>query len=706
MQKRFNYLLLFLFIFSTSFSAQNSIQLSPLGVYETGIFNDGGSEISAYDPVSKKMFVTNASDNTITVLDVTNPSNPIFVEALDMSSYGAGANSVAFKNGYLAVAMEAEVKQDNGKIVFFDSDGNYVNDVTVGPLPDMVAFSPDGTYVVTANEGEPNDDYTFDPEGSVSIIDISGGIANLTQGDVANAGFSQFNANYPAGVRVFGPGATLAQDMEPEYIAFSSNGANAYVVCQENNAAAVVSLPAKTITTLVPLGYKDHSLTSNALDASNDDDMINITNWPVFGLYLPDAIATYNVNGIDYIVSANEGDSRDYDGFSEEERVKDVTLDPARFPNAVSLQEDENLGRLKITNTMGDFDGDNDYDTLFSYGARSFSIWNSNTGTIIYDSGSDFETITAAAYPDDFNSTNDENDSFDDRSDDKGPEPEGLAIGEIDGEYYAFIGFERMGGIAVYNISNPVAPEFVQYITTRDFSGDAAAGTAGNLGPEGLIFIPAGESPNGKNLLVVTYEISGSVQIFAIDEGVVPVELASFSASPVENGVMLNWSTASENNNKGFDIERSEDGKNFNKIASVAGNGTTNEENNYTYIDHSKFSGHVFYRLKQVDLNGEFEYSNIVEVNVGIPGEFSLAQNYPNPFNPSTKISFSISREGPVSLKVYNVLGKEVATLVNENIVPGYYSVNFSGANLSSGVYLYRLESAGLISVRKMNLVK
>jgi hypothetical protein len=287
------------------------------------------------------------------------------------------------------------------------------------------------------------------------------------------------------------------------------------VTLQENNALAVVDVRKAKVTALVALGTKDHDTVANAFDASNRDDAINILPWPVVGMYQPDAIASYRARGKTYLVTANEGDARDYDAFSEEERVADLVLDPTAYPNAQELQLDENLGRLNSTTATGDTDGDGDIDLIHAYGARSFSIWSAE-GELVYDSGSDFERITADLIPDDFNSTNDENGSFDNRSDDKGPEPEAVAVGRVFGRSFAFIGLERVGGIMVYDVSNPVAPRFVQYINNRDFAGDAAAGTAGDLGPEGVLFIPRSKSPIKAPLLVVTNEISGTTTLYAV----------------------------------------------------------------------------------------------------------------------------------------------------------------------------------------------
>jgi 2',3'-cyclic-nucleotide 2'-phosphodiesterase/3'-nucleotidase/5'-nucleotidase len=503
-----------------------ALSLTPLSTYESGVFDEGAAEIAAFAPGVNRLFVTNADANTIDILNLSDQGILSFYSTIDIGAIAqaegldlGGINSVAVNSqgGYLAAAVEAGIKQDPGSVVFFDLEGIYQTAVEVGSLPDMLTFTPDGNKLLVANEGEPNDDYTVDPEGSVSIIDVSGGLGDLT-GKVQTATFNDFDSDkqalIDAGVRIFGPGATVSEDLEPEYIAVSPDGTTAYVSLQENNALGILDIETGKITSIVPLGFKDHSEAGNGFDASNRDDAINIQTHPVFGMYQPDAIATYEVQGETYVVTANEGDARDYDGFSEEDRVKDLDLDPTAFPDADTLQADENLGRLNITTTLGDTDGDGDYDQLFAYGARSFSIWDAE-GNLVWDSGDQFEQKLAALLPDDFNATNDENDSFDNRSDDKGPEPEGVTIGRVGSRIYAFIGLERVGGIMMYDITDPDNPQFVNYVNNRDFSGDAEAGTAGDLGPEGVLFIDQDQSPTGQNLLVVTNEISGTTTVYS-----------------------------------------------------------------------------------------------------------------------------------------------------------------------------------------------
>ncbi|MCL1480911.1 MAG: choice-of-anchor I family protein [Marinobacter sp.] len=524
-------------------TSQTLIELNVLGSYASGAFDESAAEIVAYDTANQRLFVVNANDSTVDVLDINDPKMPTKLGTIDASAEGASANSVAVYGNLVAVAIEANVKQDNGKVVFYNTTAlNKVGEVTVGALPDMVTFTRDGKALLVANEGEPSDDYTNDPEGSVSIIDLSNGVASAT---VTTAGFTAFNVDQAAleakGLRVFGPGATLAQDMEPEYIAIAIDNQTAWVALQENNAVAELDIAAGEITAILPLGFKDHSLIGNELDASNDDGGINIRNWPVKGMYNPDSMASYGYNGKTYYLTANEGDSRDYGGFSEEFRIADLTLDGTAFPNAAELKENANLGRLNVTSTLGNggtCDPSNpanvtltggEYDTsyvkttcvyeeLYAYGARSFSIWSSD-GKRVFDSGSEFERITASLIPDNFNSQNDEN-SFDNRSDDKGPEPEAITTGEINGQTFAFIGLERVGGIMVYNVTNPQNPEFVQYINNRDFSVsqiDLENGMAGDLGPEGMVFIPAGQSPNSKPMLAVGNEVSGTTTLYGID---------------------------------------------------------------------------------------------------------------------------------------------------------------------------------------------
>lgn len=935
----------------------DTLNISKLGTYSTGIFSDevSGAEISAHDPKSQRLFVVNGAQNRIDVLDIKNPASPVKLFHIDCAPYGGQPNSVAFHGGVVAVAVQAAVKTDAGKAVFFDIDGNLAGQVTVGALPDMITFTPNGRYVLTANEGEPNDAYTIDPEGSVSIIQPKfgkvknpagrGKILALKDAVVRTAGFTAFNdAELDASVRIFGPNATVAQDIEPEYISVSADSRTAYVTLQENNAIATIDIASARVTRVKGLGFKDHSLVdavtetftfngaslpnigttvggqtiklggfsglafegideetgdykfvthtdrgpngeptgllrpfllpgfspeivrfrlnrdtgaltitqrialkrsdgttpitglpnlqvaegtantayndeigvdllgntitvdplggdfegivvdpadgsfwlcdeyrpaiyhftsagvlidrfvpigtaaaagqepgyygtevlpaviaqrrqnrgfeaialyngkiyafvqsparnpvstsngalnamrnvrlvefntsthatrqfiyvmdnadlgggantradkigdmasmgngdfvvverdddssrdgdadgiiekkvyrfnltnatdvsamsgligstgktadqltvaellannitpvmkmlqvdlvaagydavqkveglavvdpftlavindndfqvagitidnatgvftrnvgynpepivlglvdmqSNSLDASDKDNVINIRPWPVKGMYLPDTIDSFKVRNRTYLITANEGDSRDYDGYAEEARVKDVTLDPAVFPLWATLRKDGNLGRLKITTSRGSTDGV--FSELYSFGARSFSIWD-DAGNQVFDSGDLVEQIVAAdpEFGAIFNAGH-TNITRDDRSDDKGPEPEALVVGEIGGSTYAFVGLERVSGFLTFDITDPSSPRFISYTNNRDPETTPALGVGGDVGPEGLLFIPANKSPSRKPMLAITNEVSSTVTLYNID---------------------------------------------------------------------------------------------------------------------------------------------------------------------------------------------
>jgi hypothetical protein len=495
-----------------------SLSLSKIGEVVGG--GAGAAEITAFDPTSKRLFIVNGALGTVDVADLSDPSNPIPAGQISVAAFGAGANSVDTHDGVVAVAIENVNKQSPGVVAFYDATTlQVISSVTVGALPDMVTFDEQGRRVLVANEGEPDAHYLVDPEGSVSIIDVT----DITAPSVRTATFTAFNGQADAlraqGVRIYGPNATVAQDFEPEYIAVSEDGRTAWVTLQENNALAIVDIASATVTSIAPLGYKDHSLPGNAFDASDRDGpssgpAIRIRRWPVYGMYQPDAIASYRSGGQTYLITANEGDARDYQGspgFQEEARVGSLPINPAIFTNDACdgpCSSNARLGRLTVTRTLGLNTATGQYDSLFVLGARSFSIWTS-TGQLVWDSGDQFERRTTSLPNVNFNASNTGN-ALDDRSDNKGPEPEGVVTARFGGRTYAFIGLERVGGIMVYDVTNPLAPYFVTYTNTRQ-------GAGGDLGPEGLHFVSARHSPNGKPLLIVGNEVSGTTAIFQVN---------------------------------------------------------------------------------------------------------------------------------------------------------------------------------------------
>ena len=590
------------------------ISLSLLGRYEAGEFGVSAAEIPAFDAASERGFIVNAQKGAVDVLDLTDPAKPTSIGSLDATDIAAGAqvNSISVQGGIVALAIQAAVKTDPGFVGFYRADTlERLSVIGVGALPDMLTFTPDGKRVLVANEGEPSDDYTVDPEGSISIIDVTN-IANPT---ARIADFRAFNGREAElrdqGVRIFGPGASTAEDLEPEYVAVSEDSSTAWVTLQEANAFARVDIANATVVGVLPLGFKDHSLAANGMDTNDEDKVIDIrARKGVRGIYMPDAMASYTVGGKTYLVTANEGDSRAWGednpaywagtpntGFVEEFRVKHLThtagfgrrngddlppqlnalatggrtgaggaplfggalLNPAVFGECGAAagtpgncRNDEELGRLNITWTMGyqtdtngdpirytaagvrdDVNGDRlMYDNLHSYGARSFSIWDED-GKQVWDSANAIETFLAspecmlraardlacATY---FNSGHDEGNALDSRSDAKGPEAEGIEVAKLGEKTFAFVGLERMGGVLTYDITNPAKPVFADYLNTREDWTTADPGTvlaaAGDLGPEGLKFVPADKSPNGNPLLIVGNEVSGTTAIYTIDQ--------------------------------------------------------------------------------------------------------------------------------------------------------------------------------------------
>lgn len=454
-----------------------------------------GAEIAAFDPASERLFVTTGP--SIEVLDASDPADLSFLDAIDVTGIGESVQSVAAKAGLVAAAIAGPSEGEPGTVAIYDARTlELIDQAEVGVLPDQLAFTRRGLSLVVANEGEPTD--TDDPAGSISHLRLA---RDGTIREVATFGFEAFDARVAElraeGVRIF-PGQLPSLDFEPEYVAVAPNGRTAMATLQEANAVALIDLVRNRVVDVIGLGAKNHALPGNGLDPSDEDGGIAIDNWPVFGLSMPDAIAAFEVRGRTYYAIANEGDARD-----EDERVKNLDLDPTAFPNAAALQEDEALGRLEVSTIDGDIDGDGDFDQLFAYGGRSFSILDAR-GKLIFDSGDQLERITAGEVPAQFNS-NGSPASFDTRSDAKGPEPEGLAIGEVEGKPFLFLGLERTGGVAVYDLSDPFAPQFVQYTTE-----------AADVSPEGLLFVDGGDSPTGQPFLVVTNEVSATTTVWDV----------------------------------------------------------------------------------------------------------------------------------------------------------------------------------------------
>ena len=526
---------------------------------------EGAAEIVAYQASKKWIYAINSSGDAAVVniipadtfdtaalvqdnegiVSTTNLSTAITLTLNDNTPGDANSIAIDENNKLLAVAMAAKSVGEAGQIAFYDISGDtpiFIKNVTVGFLPDMVTFSHDGAKVVVANEGEPNGDYSIDPQGSISIINVNDGVI---ADNATNIDFTAYNdkqselealglvfAN-PAGRTINGNliNTTVAMDLEPEYVSISKDNKYAYVSIQENNALAIVNLEDNSLE-LKGLGFKDWS--SLQIDASDKDGGVNFKSYPgLYGMYQPDTISSFSWKGANFIVSANEGDAREYffdttdeadcaakggvdfdedDGclaYIDESRVEDLTL----AANFDYLNNDDNdIGRLKVTTVKGDTNNDGQYESLYAYGARSFTIWDSN-GLVVFDSGDDIGRITASVHGEAFNNNEDEN-KGDTRSDDKGAEPEALTIGTIGERTFAFIGLERMGGIMIYDITNPYDVQFEDYFYNRGLI--AGAEITGDLAPEGMTFIPREQSATGEPLLIIGNEISGSIAVWEI----------------------------------------------------------------------------------------------------------------------------------------------------------------------------------------------
>ncbi|MFS0738103.1 choice-of-anchor I family protein [Sphingomonas sp. 1P06PA] len=488
-----------------------------LGIAQIGRIQLTGAEISAFDAASRTLFV--AAPGGVSRVDLSNPTTPTLLGRIDFSqppfAFGNDVNSVAVHGGLIAVAVAAPVKTDPGRVFLIDAQGNLVQSITVGGNPDMLTFTADGSRILVANEGEMIST-AQDADGSVSIITLGAPGAAT----VATATFDGFSADAlrAEGVRVFAglagtefANTTLAQDLEPEYIALSPDGLTAMVTLQEANAVAILDIATGRFTDIVPLGLKDFSalpFDGSDRDGAGNTTAINFqTGRPVFGTYMPDAIASFRgADGQTYYVMANEGDNRD-DFIAPDETIRlgnaGYDLDDTLFPNEAALKANSALGRLNVINypgLRGDTDNDGDIDQILTYGGRSFSIVDA-AGNQVFDSGAQTELLAAS-----FGLVATGGVGYDDtRSDDKGSEPEGVVIGVISGRTYAFLQLERSNLTAIYDVTSPAD---VQFVGTASFPGDVA--------PEGATFVSAADSPSGTPLLIVSNEGSATVSVYAI----------------------------------------------------------------------------------------------------------------------------------------------------------------------------------------------
>ena len=507
-------------------TATNAIELVRLGSFAA---TGGNAEVVSFDPTSDQLYILNTLGNKIEIVQIGTTGSLTKTGEIDLSTLPefGGANSVAIKNGVVAVAYGNVTPGEAGHVALFNAAGVLQTTVEVGVLPDMLTFTPDGSRILVANEAEPVSAGN-NPAGTISIIDvatlavtntISFASLNGTGDGAAEAALEQ------AGLALF-PGQLAANDIEPEYISVSPNGTRAYVTLQEVNAVAVIDLTnpsADRPLSILPLGMIDRSLVGNEFDGSDQDGAgtagsIQIENHPVFSLLQPDAIASFSSGGVTYFVTANEGDARVVFG-SEEVRLNNAAydLDDTVFPNETDLKNNDDIGRLNVINHEGDTDGDGDFDQIVTYGGRGISIFRQNDdGTItkVRETGGEFEKILGNQ-PNAATNFNGENTAgtFDTRSDNKGPEPEGVTVQAINGKLYAFVTLERAGGVMVYDVTDPANASFVSYEPPVPFSGGTPI-PADNA-PETVISISAADSPMGVPLVVTANEVGNATTVYA-----------------------------------------------------------------------------------------------------------------------------------------------------------------------------------------------
>jgi len=489
-------------------------KLSYIGSYSTGSVNeDGGiAEIVVYNKDNKRIYMVNGAIGSLDIVDTSSLRSGRFTtmtlhKRIDLSAMGAAQGfdygdltsvAVSTKNKLLALAVQHGNYSEPGYIVLVNYEGEYIRHYRAGVQPDMICFTPDEQYVLSADEGEPREGYAdgaIDPPGTVTIVNISTNEVRIVgfenfDGEAARTAFLQSGG-------ILNKGMNPSLDFEPEYIAVSDDSRSAWVSLQEANALAVLDIPGGTFRSVMGLGFKDHSIPGNRLDALRNGKA-ELATQNLHGAYMPDGIAVVTIQGTAYVLSANEGDAREWgSGANAYADITAFSIDGARMDVLDNAKKD-GLDEGK----------------KYLLGARSFSIWDTSDGSarLVYDSGDEFEARTAQLFPENFNASHTNND-LDSRSGRKGPEPEYVSVLRIGSQVYAIIGLERIGGIMVYDISNPASPAFYDYINTRDFSG-ASLAQMGDLGPEGISAVAATDSPTRRPVIFVANEVSGTIAVF------------------------------------------------------------------------------------------------------------------------------------------------------------------------------------------------
>lgn len=513
------------------FNETSSVKAKLIARYNSGAQSaDGGSaEITAYNPVNRFAYSVNGVKGTLDCIDMRNLENGTSVAALAGTELKAAKLAENSGNGFvygdltsvavspdgktLVVAMQDADYTKSGRVLFFDchEDGSltYAGIAVTGVQPDMVVFSEDGSAVLTADEGEPRQGYTapgaVDPKGSVTVIDAASKNAVTVTFDAFDARRDELVS---AGV-VLKKNTAPSVDLEPEYIAVS--GSMAYVALQEANAVAVLNIRAKQFENVFSLGFEDHSKV--AIDLNKSDGVYAPETYEkIKGIRMPDGISVATISGQTYLLTANEGDSRAW--------PVGIETDVNEIKDKASPVNGIKPGGKVTWFDVSQYDGLED-GTDYIFGGRSFTMFRvTDTGLEeIYDSGSDFERITAEVLPGYFNCSNDTIE-VEDRSGKKGPEPENVTVGTVSGRTYAFVGLERIGGVMIYDITDPAAVTFKNYFNSRNYSQDIYD----DVSPEGVLFVGADKNSAGVPIIIASNEVSGTVSVTALNIAAAPAE--------------------------------------------------------------------------------------------------------------------------------------------------------------------------------------
>lgn len=562
------------------FNSDGTVKLELAGRYNSGAMNaDGGSlEIVAYNPENGFAYAVSGVKGKLIAVDLNGNTDGDKVKEFTGTEYDVKSLVNGFNYGdmtsvavspdgkRLAVAIQAENYGDKGVAALFSCAKNgsltLISTVKVGVQPDMITFA-DNSTILTADEGEPRDGVNgTDPKGSVSIVKI-GQDNKLTAKTVYFDSFDAKREELTSKGVLIQKNTQPSTDFEPEYIAV--NGNTAYISLQEANAIAVLNIASGEFTGVYPLGFQDYGETKVDLQKN---DVIEFGNYPnVYGIKMPDGISVTEIGGKTYLLTANEGDSRaDWTGLDNE------------YENVTSPTGNVTLEKKVVWFNANLWDG-LDSDKAYVFGGRSFSVYEAtdNGLVLVYDSGSEFEEITAQKLPDYFNTSNDKN-SIDNRSGKKGPEPESVVAGVIGNKTFAFIALERIGGIMVYDITDPANTKFANYINSREFDEVIK----GDVSPEGLCFIPASSSKTGKAMLLAACEVSGTLAAYQCD-----YEQPETNDYKITEGANGTWT---QNSDGTLTIIANGD---FAKFTGIKVDGKLIDESNYT-----AFSGSTVVTLK------------------------------------------------------------------------------------------------------------